>query len=63
MLGLTAVMAWKECKPVQAQDATGQNMKKKKITNWGGGTWSVKMVPQAAWQQGCDLGCKGDMKE
>jgi len=37
MLGLTAVMAWKECKPAQVQDATGQNMKKKKITNWEGG--------------------------
>ena len=30
MLGLTAVMAWKECKPAQVQDATGQGMKKKK---------------------------------
>jgi len=62
MLGLTAVMAWKECKPAQVQDATGQGMKKKNH-KLGRGTWSVKMAPQAAWQQGCDLGCKGDTKE
>ena len=37
MLGLPAVMTWKECQPepAWAQDTTGQNMKKK-LMNWGG---------------------------
>ena len=44
---------------------TGRNWSEyeKKNSQTGEGTGSVKMAPQVAWQQGCDLGCKGDVRE